>query len=70
MEESSLQLYSVIGFTQKPNCMLIHPSQQFLIFSVGSQIVIKNLDSNYINDGNEVRQEFLSGHANQICFLA
>ena len=50
-----------INCTSK-NCLLIHPSELFMIYSVGSLIVIKSIDGS--------KDQYLSGHQAMIHCLA
>ena len=63
MENYELQLKSLIGQQQRhKDCYLVHPSEDFIVFSLGSLIVVKSL-----LDLNQV--SYLKGHEGQICVV-
>ena len=44
MENYELQLRSLIGQQQRhKDCFVVHPSEDYVIFSLGSVVVIKSL---------------------------
>lgn len=49
-----------INCTQK-NCLAIHPSELFMIYSVGSLIVIKSVD--------DQKDKYLRGHISRVNFI-
>lgn len=57
--EASLQVTGSIGFN---NCIVVHPSNMFMIWAIGNLIVIRSSTS--------TQNEFLKGHENKVVSLA
>ena len=46
----------------KKNCLVIHPSELYMIYSVGSLLVVKSVD--------DTPDRFLEGHTGKINYIA
>ena len=58
-----VQLESSIGLNcVSKNCLLIHPSETYMIFAVGSMVVVRSV--------NDDRDRFLRGHTALVHCLA
>ena len=57
-----MQLEGNIGIncTHK-NCLVIHPSEMYMLYAVGSMLVIKSVDGS--------KDKFLKGHSSRIAFI-
>jgi len=63
MDNYELTMRTLIGQQQRhKDCFLVHPSEDYVVFTLGSIIVIKSLV-----DLNNVR--YLKGHEGQICVI-
>lgn len=59
----TLELQSAIGFEGKvPNGLRIHPDRMHMIYAIGCNIVIEDLQTR--------KQEFLVGHNNNVSCIA
>jgi WD40 repeat protein len=63
MEEDYLQVEGSVGLNcQQPHCLKIHPSELYMIYSIGSLIVIKAVDGS--------PDSYLQGHSAPVCCIA
>ena len=61
-EESYLEVDSNIGINSgSKNCLVIHPSELFMIYAVGSLVVIKSVDGE--------KDKYLKGHGARVSFI-
>lgn len=61
-EESYLELEANIGINcSTKNCLEIHPSELYMIYAVGSLVVIKSVDGE--------KDKFLKGHAAKVNYI-
>jgi cilia- and flagella-associated protein 52 len=62
MDNYELGLKAVIGQQQRhKDCFVVHPSEDYVVYSLGSIIVIKSLI--------DLTTEYLKGHEGQICVI-
>eukprot|EP00794_Sanderia_malayensis_P009374 gene9374-10361_t len=67
-EVEQLELVSTIGFAGNvPGSLLVHPDSNHLIYPLGNTVVIEDLMS---TKHDRSRQEFLSGHTNNVSCIA
>lgn len=61
-EESYLEVESNIGINSNTkNCMVIHPSELYMIYAAGALVVIKSVDGD--------KDRFLKGHGARVSYI-